>query len=146
MKAPENDRPVRGSDPNNAEPIPILIPMLAEKYHGKRALDAAEWIGDALWWFICHGSPDEDFTAEELIPAMAEDGALPSSSAAEVFPFLLELAATLADFALTSLSAGPPPNEYEEQEARSALKLILGDWFADFIEPTNALNKKETKP
>ena len=31
MKAPETDWP----------------PMLAEKYHGKRALDAAKWIGDA---------------------------------------------------------------------------------------------------
>jgi hypothetical protein len=120
MKTPEND----------------WAPMLAEKYHGKRALDAAEWIGDALWWFTNHESPDEDFTAEELIKSMSEPnfaGGLPTSSPTEVFPFVLELAAALADFALLSLWDGPPPDEYEERQARSALKLILGK-NADLLE------------
>jgi hypothetical protein len=142
MKAPENDRPVRGSDPNNFEPIP----MFAEKYHGKRALDAAEWIGDALSWFTCCASPDEEFTADHLIESMGEDwGGVPTSSPAEVFPFVLELAATLADFALLSLWDGPPPNEYQERHARSALKLILGDdaYLLSMLTPNN---KKEARP
>jgi hypothetical protein len=127
--------------------MPIEIPMLAEKYHGKRALDAAECIGNALWWFTCYASPDEDFTADHLIESMAAEdwGDVPTSSPTEVFPFVLELAATLADFALSSLWDGPPPNEHEERQARSALKLILGD-YADLLESTNANNEKKTKP
>jgi hypothetical protein len=116
---------------NNAKPIPTLT----EKYHGKQALDAARWIGDALWWITLNVSPDEAFTAAELVPAMAEDGNLPTSSPAEVFPFVLELTATLVDYALAALAPGAPPDEHTVRQTRSALELILGDEYANFFEP-----------
>ena len=72
---------------------------------------------------------DEDFTADHLIESMAAfAGGLPTSSPTEVFPFVLELAAAVADFAFMSLWDGPPPGDYMERKTRSALKLILGDY------------------
>ena len=133
MKPPENDRP----------------PMLAEKYHGKRAHDAAEWISYALWWFTCYGSPDEDFTeftADQLIEGMAaeyfHDG-VPTSSPTVVFPFVLELLATLADIALLSLW-DDSLRRAQERQARSALKLILGD-NADLLEEWREEEQDETR-
>ena len=96
-----------------------------------------------MWYFTLYASPDEAYTAEHLVPAIAEENNAPTSSPAEVFPFVLELAAVLADFALSALCDGPPPNEYVERQTRSALELILGE-YSEFLDTSNT-TKEDTQ-
>ena len=112
-----------------------------EKFHGKHALDAAHWIGDAWSWFILYDTNDEEWSAKYLLEVMAEDwgpGSLSASTADEVFPFMLELVAVLVDFAVEALRDGPPPDEFQERRTLSALKLILGGMYADAMGSVRA--------
>jgi hypothetical protein len=117
---------------NTYDPQPI--PTFVEKYRSRQAHEAARWIAEALGWITLYVSPDEAFTAEELLPSIAEDGDAPACEPVEAFPFVLELAATLAGYAMSALTSGAPPNEFQERQARSALAVILGDDHADLLE------------